>query len=801
MKRVALYARVSGDKQEREETIDSQLEHLRELAAEKGLTILERHVYLDEAYSGALLARPGLDRLRDDARDGLVDVVLVHCPDRLARRYAYQVVVIEELQKYGCEVDFVNREIARTPEDQMLLAMQGVIAEYERAKIMERTRRGRLYKLQTGLLIAPRPPFGYRWIPRQGGERGHVEIVPEHAELVRQIYRWIAEEGLTILAVTRRLIQSRTPAPNGGVRWGTSTIQNMLCNRAYVGEFCFNRVMAVESTQPSKPGIYRRRRLTSARRRPPDEWIVVPGPAIIDRQLFDTVQKRLAENKRFALRRASHEHQMLLRCLLRCGCCGYSLIATWSKPRPPNGAVFRYYCCLRRAQHTRYGDCVTKCSLPPLKADILDDVVWNDLRAVMSDPARIARHAGLEPDTTPKRLKLEVEHLTREIKGCDRQMQRLVDAYQRGAVEMEDLLRRRKAIDGRKGILADSLKQAEAALHDDQVRRDIRAQLPDFVSQVTASLDSAEFYTRQRLVRLLIDRVVIHPNLEVEIHYVLAALGRLGDPPPESPVENRVASGSDSTLSSDIRLCSDRKPDLAVRHALRALCPASRGRQAPSVSLRRHRRRKPPDPARPVLPERRPGLPARLPAPSGRGARPARPPLCRQRQGLSLHPARPHRRLPWHPRRTHAAVRAPGPRQGGTLVPHGEGAVPRQPRSQAHAHNRGSQYPLLGMDRQRLPLVRPQLSGDYPAPALATRHRAHPTDPASHRRAAAVLLPADPHGAPRLDLSAQCPLLRSPRSSRRPANRDSLRPPGASRGRCLPGRPARRPGPACGPGR
>ena len=144
IKRLALYARVSGDKQEREETIDSQLAQLRRLAADKGLTVLERHVYIDDGYCGDLLARPGLDRLRDDARDGLLDEVLIHCPDRLARRYAYQVVVMEELQKCGCPADFVNREIARTPEDQMLLAMQGVIAEYERAKIAERTRRGRL---------------------------------------------------------------------------------------------------------------------------------------------------------------------------------------------------------------------------------------------------------------------------------------------------------------------------------------------------------------------------------------------------------------------------------------------------------------------------------------------------------------------------------------------------------------------------------------------------------------------------------------------------------------------------------
>ena len=204
MKRLALYARVSSDKQEREETIDSQLAQVRKLAAHRKLTVLDRHVYLDDGYSGDLIARPGLDRLRDDARDGLLDTVLVHCPDRLARRYPYQVVVIEELEKHGCEIDFVNREIARTPEDQMLLAMQGVIAEYERAKIMERSRRGRLHKLQAGQLVISNPPFGYRWVPKQGSQRGRIEIVAEEAELVRRIYRWIADEGLTILGVSRR---------------------------------------------------------------------------------------------------------------------------------------------------------------------------------------------------------------------------------------------------------------------------------------------------------------------------------------------------------------------------------------------------------------------------------------------------------------------------------------------------------------------------------------------------------------------------------------------------------------------
>ena len=507
MKKVALYARVSNEEQEREETIESQLSHLQRLVSARGLSVLDRHIYLDEGYSGDLMARPSLDRLRDDVRDGLIDLVLVHCPDRLARRYPYQVVLIEELEGYGCEVDFVNREIARTPEDQMLLSMQGVIAEYERAKIMERSRRGRLHKLQKGVLIIPNAPFGYRWVPRQGSERGRIEVVTEQADLVWQIFQWVAKEGLPIIAVTRRLMKRCIPAPRGGHRWGTSTIQNMLRNRAYIGEFCMNRIMAVEPKQPPKPGVYRRRRNCATQIRPPDEWIVVPGPSIVDREI---VVAGVVRN-----------HQLLLRCLLRCGCCGYSIIATWTKPRGRTGQVFRYYICLKRSQPTRYGDCVTKCSLEPLNADVIDDIVWNDLRDTMSDPERIARYAGLDEKATCEPLLNKVNHLKHQIQSCERQVRRLVDAYQCGAVEIDDLITRREQIESRRSLLADALKQAEASLKDDKVRHAIRARLPDLVCQVKQGLESADFQTRQQLVRLLIDCVVVQPNLDIEIHYAL----------------------------------------------------------------------------------------------------------------------------------------------------------------------------------------------------------------------------------------------------------------------------------------
>ena len=576
MKRVGLYARVSSDKQEREETIDSQLAQLRGLAAQKKLTIIERHVYLDEGYSGSLMARPGLDRLRDDARDGLLDMVLIHCPDRLARRYPYQVVVIDELEKHGCEIDFVNREIAHTPEDQMLLGMQGIIAEYERAKIMERSRRGRLHKLQAGHLATSHAPFGYRWVPKQGSEPGRVEVVAEEAELVRRIFRWIADEGLTVLGVSRRLLEHHIRAPQGGVRWGASTIQNLVRNRAYIGEWCLNRIMAVEPRQPPKPGVYRRRRRTSATRRPADEWIVVPGPAILERDLFDAVQRRLDDNKRFALRRAVYDNRCLLRCLLRCGCCGYSITATYTQHG--SARVYCYYCCVKRTQCVRYGDPTTRCTLVPMKADVLDDVVWNDLRALMSDPARIAANAGLDRATRHQPLKVELNSLEREVRTCDRQLQRLLDAYQRDAVDLEDLVQRRKDLDGRRAALMDAKNHAAAALHDDRVRASVREQLPKLVEQIRAGLDSADFATRQQLVRLLIDRIVVQPNHDLEIHYVLPGIGHVVGVTGESGADGKTAALSSRRTVGE---AANAKTNAAQGPAAKAAHPQSHGQTRP----------------------------------------------------------------------------------------------------------------------------------------------------------------------------------------------------------------------------
>ncbi|MER9845297.1 recombinase family protein [Mesorhizobium australicum] len=150
MKIAAIYARVSSDQQKEENTIASQTAALVEFAREQGFSVPDEWVIEDEGFSGASLLRPGLERLRDLAAEGQIQAVLIHALDRLSRKYAYQVLLTEEFARHGVETIFIKAPHAGTPEDQLMLQFQGMIAEYERAQILERSRRGKRHRAKAG---------------------------------------------------------------------------------------------------------------------------------------------------------------------------------------------------------------------------------------------------------------------------------------------------------------------------------------------------------------------------------------------------------------------------------------------------------------------------------------------------------------------------------------------------------------------------------------------------------------------------------------------------------------------------
>src|SRR5512133_678010 len=218
----AIYARVSSERQRQDETIQSQTVGLRELADARGLLVAEDLVFEDEGFSGATLRRPALERLRDRAVEGCFEVVLCHAPDRLARRYAYQVLLLEEFQRAGVEVVFAKEpERGDSPEDELLRQFQGMIAEYERAQIAERCRRGKLHRARAGAVaVLANAPYGYRYVKKSEHVEAFYEIDELEALVVREVFRRYAEDGESIGRIARSLA-SRACGPGPARRSGT----------------------------------------------------------------------------------------------------------------------------------------------------------------------------------------------------------------------------------------------------------------------------------------------------------------------------------------------------------------------------------------------------------------------------------------------------------------------------------------------------------------------------------------------------------------------------------------------------
>jgi site-specific DNA recombinase len=287
MKTAAIYARVSSAKQKEENTIASQTAALIAFAAEQGCAVPAEWIFEDEGYSGASLIRPGLERVRDLAAEGQLDAVLVYAPDRLSRRYAYQILLIEEFARAGVETLFIRSPRATTAEDQLLLQFQGMIAEYERAQILERSRRGKRHRARQGQVsVLSGAPLGYRYVRKSEQSAAYYEINEVEAPVVRWVYQRYTTDGLSIGAITRLLNEQRIPTRKQTGRWERSTVWAMLRNPAYKGAAGFGKTQTAPRQRITRPlrlrgGIASRD--SAHHERPQDEWIAIPVPTAATR--------------------------------------------------------------------------------------------------------------------------------------------------------------------------------------------------------------------------------------------------------------------------------------------------------------------------------------------------------------------------------------------------------------------------------------------------------------------------------------------------------------------------------------
>ena len=507
----AIYARVSSEKQKEENTIASQTSLLREYAQEHGYVVPKEFILEDEGYTGSTLARPALERLRDLVTEGQIEFVLVYSPDRLSRRYVYQILLIEEFNRCGVETVFLKSVPVKTPEDQLLQQFQGMIAEYERAQIMERSRRGKRYKAKNNCLnVLSGAPYGYRYIKKTEVANADYEVVNEQAEVVRKIFNLFTHEMKSIGEIARILTKKRILTKTGKMRWDRSVIWAMLKNPAYMGQAAFGKTETCERKRITRPLRMKggfSPRCSSNKACPEDEWISITVPALIEKACFDLAQERLKQNKELSFRNT--KEPSLLQGIMVCSECSYSYYRTSTKTSKKK---IHYYRCFGSDDYRHENGRV--CSSRPIRQDYLDDLIWQQVIELLEDPklvhSEIQRRltASKATDLTKNRqITLETE-LKKVCQGKDK----LLDAYQEGLISINDLKSRIGRLRERESTLQKELENIKLQLIQQDQCCEMETTITGFLHSMNENAQTMDIPGRQKVVKLLIRDIHIGKN-------------------------------------------------------------------------------------------------------------------------------------------------------------------------------------------------------------------------------------------------------------------------------------------------
>jgi site-specific DNA recombinase len=526
----AIYARVSSTRQKQDHTIASQTAAIRAFAERQGLDVCDEWIFEDEGHSGATLVRPALDRLRDLIAQVPVEMVLVHAPDRLARRYAYQALLVEEFARAGTEVRFVNAPAGDSPEDRLLVQFQGMIAEYECAQIAERTRRGKLHRARAGSVnVLGGAPYGYRYVRKSDDADARYDVVEHQGVVVREIFTRYVDGGDSIAGLCRWLETQGIPTATGKARWDRSTVWGMLRNPAYAGRAGFGKTA---QNHDSRPAATRSTRLAGKAQatnpvtvdRDPDQWIHIPVPALIDETTFERAARRLDDNKRFAARNSTTPS--LLKGLVACRNCSYAHYRT-STTTTKRKIV--YYRCIGSDGWRHPGGKI--CDARPIRADQLEPAVWEHVTRLLSDPElirveldqRLTQLRATNP-VTAQRTRLE-----RDLARTTTAIARLVEAYQEQLLTLDELRARMPELRKRETTVGAQLDALDAQLIDHETYLKLAENLDTFLARLRESTDSADTADRQRVLRAVIREVLVSPDGITIRHSIPTTPGGSGD--------------------------------------------------------------------------------------------------------------------------------------------------------------------------------------------------------------------------------------------------------------------------------
>jgi site-specific DNA recombinase len=507
----AIYTRVSSDRQKESDTIASQTAALVEYAKAHGYAVPPEWIFQDEGYSGASLVRPGLEALRDLAAQGQITTVLIYSPDRLSRKYAYQVLLGEELSRCGVEVVFLKSPAGSSPEDQLVVQFQGMIAEYERAQIAERSRRGKRYKAQQGVVnVLSGAPYGYQYRRKTDTSAAYYQVIESEAGVVRMVFRMYTQQGLSINTIARSLNKHGISTRTGKTRWERSVVWAMLRNPAYEGKACYGKTEQSPRQRITRPlrqknGISNR--TNCHRERPRTDWIEVSVPALVSKETFALAQEQLTKNKHHSLRRTIEP--TLLQGMLVCQQCGYALYRCSTRT---SKRKLYYYRCLGADAYRRLKGAL--CRNRPVRSDYLDKFVWDQIVCLLEDgtlmQAEIDRRKETARNTDPRRQRNEA--LRKEQARLGNNVERLVTAYQEGLLSLEQLRQRMPELNKKSQAVESELRSLETAAMDQTRYLQLAESLEGFRTKLRVRAKTLDVGERQQILRLLVKEILVDAN-------------------------------------------------------------------------------------------------------------------------------------------------------------------------------------------------------------------------------------------------------------------------------------------------
>jgi site-specific DNA recombinase len=506
-KKIAIYARVSSQKQKDEETIESQIDVLKIYAKEKHYNIDEKFIFLDNGVSGSTMQRPALDELRDLIRFETIDIILMYAPDRLSRNYTHQLILMEEFKKYGVKICFLkNPPETSTPEAKMFQHFQGIFAEYERALFLDRSRRGRIYKAKQGdPSVLPSVPYGYRKLKKETSTL--VVIVEEEAAVVREIFRLYIHESHSLYDVAKRITESGKKPRKGGSSWETSTIKGILKNPTYLGTSYFGKTERSEGTsdliRKYQSKVYTKAKYAK-KMRPEEEWIPISVPQIISESDFELSQEKMKRNIQLSPRNT--KKPCLLQGLITCGMCG--------QPFYKRGV---YYYCRGKIQK-KY----KKCSNKSLRQDKIDEHVFAEVLYLLQTPDIIEKELtrrAKESSNTEEIAQREIVS-KKELTKLSIESDRLLDAYQTGVVELKELKRRNKDIDLRRKCIEKILQGLQALKLEVESGVEFKKLFDNTLKKIQTKGEGLSFDVKRKLIRLLVEQIVVDADAITIVHCV-----------------------------------------------------------------------------------------------------------------------------------------------------------------------------------------------------------------------------------------------------------------------------------------